>query len=227
AALTSVLGPWLLDNYRSYMDMGPGGLPYNAYGWLIAVYRKSFSRETRSTAAYDADPYKEAFLTEADRAFIPERRGDRPATTWHVFPSRQLDRFSPPEVQPLLVEAFDKIAADNAHLISVVPSRFERLHPAIVIGLSRTFVQKASHKARGEICHIHRGKDFSLHICMASQDCKLVIERGWGERHPLAGSHFLPKEYMMLYAPRSEEEVEVIKRCIKAAIGFNLNTHDV
>lgn len=38
-----------------------------------------------------------------------------------------------------------------------------------------------------------------------------VIEKGWGERHPLSGVvSVLPKEYLILYAPRDEEELQVV-----------------
>lgn len=52
-----------------------------------------------------------------------------------------------------------------------------------------------------------------------------VIEKGWGERHPFSGSHFLPKKYMPLYAPRDDEELALVARCIRAAIGYMANTH--
>ena len=41
-----------------------------------------------------------------------------------------------------------------------------------------------------------------------------VIKKGWGERHPLSGSHFLPKEFVLLYAPRDDDELAMISRCL-------------
>ncbi|KAH7915648.1 hypothetical protein BJ138DRAFT_1141364, partial [Hygrophoropsis aurantiaca] len=225
AALASLVTPWLVGNYNAYIDMGPGGLPWNAYGWLIALYRKPFSRETKSTALYDKDANKTSYIK--DPASIKERRGERPATTWHVFPSRQLNKFAPSDIQSRLIAIFDKHANANPSLVEVVPSRFERIHPAIVINSLKDSPHKAAIMAKREICHIHRGRDFSLHATMAPQDCKLVIERGWGERHPLAGSHFLPKEYVLLYAPRDDEELAVVEKLMCAAIGYMANTQAV
>ena len=57
-----------------------------------------------------------------------------------------------------------------------------------------------------------------------------VIERGWGERHPLSGisRHVpLPKEYLMIYAPRDEEELAVLELIIKASIGYMSSSRDV
>jgi hypothetical protein len=53
-----------------------------------------------------------------------------------------------------------------------------------------------------------------------------VIERGWGERHPLSGK-ILPSEYLLIYAPRDEEELGIVERIILAAIAYNTNTRDV
>lgn len=58
-----------------------------------------------------------------------------------------------------------------------------------------------------------------------------VIERGWGERHKVAGSpglwllplsinRYLPKEYIWLYAPRNEQELVVIERIVMASIAY-------
>lgn len=58
----------------------------------------------------------------------------------------------------------------------------------------------------------------------------LVIEKGWGERHPLSGvSNIipLPKEYLIIYAPRDEEELEVVERIMLAAVGFMTTSPDV
>ncbi|KAA6411083.1 MAG: hypothetical protein FRX48_05394 [Lasallia pustulata] len=38
----------------------------------------------------------------------------------------------------------------------------------------------------GEVCHIH-ASDGSMHLTLHPADAALVIERGWGQRHPLSG----------------------------------------
>lgn len=74
-----------------------------------------------------------------------------------------------------------------------------------------------------EIVHVHtEGKasaDYSLHLCLSPADCKEVITKGYGERMSLAGS-FMPEEYLIIYTPRTEEEVEVVGRIVEGAIGF-------
>lgn len=38
---------------------------------------------------------------------------------------------------------------------------------------------------RGEIVHVHHS-DRSMHMNLHPDDAKVVLEKGWGERHPLA-----------------------------------------
>jgi hypothetical protein len=56
-------------------------------------------------------------------------------------------------------------------------------------------------------------------LCLAPVDCKEVITKKWGERMSLAGS-LVPHEYLMIYSPRTKEELEVVKSIVNAAIVF-------
>jgi hypothetical protein len=71
-----------------------------------------------------------------------------------------------------------------------------------------------------EIGHMH-GSDGSLHLNLAPKDAKLVLERGWGQRHPLAGTVLYLGD-VMVYAPKSEDELEVVKKITRAAAKFML-----
>ena len=57
----------------------------------------------------------------------------------------------------------------------------------------------------------------------------IVIENGWGERHPLSGSSVigLPKEYVGIYAPRDEEELLVAEKILVASVRFMTGRTDV
>jgi len=52
-------------------------------------------------------------------------------------------------------------------------------------------------------------------------DAAVVLERGWGQRHPLARGgwlgRFVPREFVMVYAPRDERELRVVGRVVEAA----------
>jgi hypothetical protein len=64
---------------------------------------------------------------------------------------------------------------------------------------------------------------------------KKVIESGWGQRHPLDGVRVaklvlgftLPKEYILVYAPRTEEEIGLVMEVVKASVGFMTGSREV
>ena len=83
-------------------------------------------------------------------------------------------------------------------------------------------------KTKREIAHVHTGVDsgdYSLHLCVSPTDCKEVITKQWGERMTLAGT-LMPQEYLIIYTPRTEEEVAVVKNIVEAAIGFMTGGRD-
>lgn len=74
----------------------------------------------------------------------------------------------------------------------------------------------------GEVCHAHPC-DASMHLTLHPADVKLVIERGWGERHPLARESWwwrakiVPPGFVMIYAPRDEKDLRYVMEIIRAA----------
>lgn len=66
-----------------------------------------------------------------------------------------------------------------------------------------------------------------MHVTLSPQDCKLVIEREWGERHPISGVIGLPKEYLMLYAPLTEDDVRVVGLIVRASVSYMTGTKNV
>ncbi|MCJ1407058.1 hypothetical protein MMC19_001128 [Ptychographa xylographoides] len=89
-------------------------------------------------------------------------------------------------------------------------------HPATKAKIwTESEIDPCDHPA--EIVHLHIS-DGSLHLTLHPSDAAMVITHGWGERHPLAGrGPWVPKGFMMVYAPRNEEEVVVLTEIIKAA----------
>jgi hypothetical protein len=62
-----------------------------------------------------------------------------------------------------------------------------------------------------EFAHFHPHPDYSMHLGLPTKDAEAIIEKGWGEWHPLIKRGFLPPNIIMMYAPRNEEELEVAK----------------
>lgn len=75
-----------------------------------------------------------------------------------------------------------------------------------------------------EFAHVHGQDDGSLHLILSEADTKTVIDRGWGERHLLAGKPIslgkLPEGLLMVYAPRSMAEIEVIMTILQSSYQF-------
>jgi hypothetical protein len=82
----------------------------------------------------------------------------------------------------------------------------------------------------GEICHAHPS-DGSLHLTLHPADANVMLENGWGERHPLAKGgwfrRFVPREFVLIYAPRTEKELDVVMQIVAASVwwvsGVNVN----
>lgn len=90
AALLSLTLPWLIDNYRKFVDLGEFGIKSKPLGYVFAMLIHPFGSETTSTTMYDNDPNQETWIRDPDS--IPERRGDRPKTGWHSAPHRQINK---------------------------------------------------------------------------------------------------------------------------------------
>ncbi|MCJ1317133.1 hypothetical protein MMC15_002455 [Xylographa vitiligo] len=88
-------------------------------------------------------------------------------------------------------------------------------HPAKVNDAVVMEINTCEHPA--EIVHLHT-TEASMHLTLHPSDAAMVIRRGWGERHPLAGrGPWVPKGFMMVYAPRNKEELDVMTSIIKAS----------
>jgi hypothetical protein len=79
-----------------------------------------------------------------------------------------------------------------------------------------------------EFTHIHPLHIYgvgSQHLTLKREYCKIVIEKGWGEYHPMDPVAFPAKKYghIMVYAPRNTKELEVVKIITKAS--YNLVTN--
>lgn len=71
-----------------------------------------------------------------------------------------------------------------------------------------------------EFGHIHPYPDGSLHLFLPMTDAKEVVVRGWGEYHPLAFIKEVPSNFIMLYSPRSEDELSLIKDIVLRSYSF-------
>ncbi|SRR6266498_819090 len=132
------------------------------------------------------------------------------------------------------MQQFISLANRNADLVQLKPSVYERHTEAIFVRDDSPVYALGPGSLR-EISHVHATGDFSAHVVLAPQDAKKVIESGWGELHPLAGVQIIkrmigkmvPRPYVLLYAPRDDQELDILIEIIKASVGFMTDSRDV
>lgn len=73
-----------------------------------------------------------------------------------------------------------------------------------------------------EFAHIHPPYDGSFHMIFSESDCAHVLERGWGELHPLAVKGRIQPTVTMIYAPRDDDEIGVILVIAEASYRYAL-----
>ena len=145
-------------------------------------------------------------------SFIDRRReGARPTTT-PTNPHTQLTQNAPAELQEEVFE-FARSLGD----VVVGPS-------AVSVPGARAFhlptcagTTPGCFMVGHEFAHLHPPVDGSLHAVLPPDVVDTVIENGWAERHPLAGKFGLPANIVMLYGPRTEAEVTVVKDLVRAS----------
>lgn len=144
-----------------------------------------------------------------------------------------------------LKRQFYALAKKNEKMVQLRPSFLERQTESMFLSDGIRASQIAADTKR-EISHIHATGDHSVHVTLAPQDClapaskylidlrlietlgKKVLQSGWGLRHPLDGAKTLKyllgamisQQYILIYAPRNAEEIEVVIEVVKASIGY-------
>jgi len=224
SAISLAVAPILEQNYRAYINAGRGGVPPNVYGWAKSSLLKIiFSCETTNTNMYLSDPNKDAWL---DPSEITKRSGERPAFNWHPVPSRQITQRADAVMHDKIQKLIPKYAGANPELVKIALSPHEKQNDALVIHPDRPAPHRVAIAAQREVLHIHEGTDWSLHCLLSPLDCKLVIDQGRGERHPMSG-RLLVKEYITVYTPRDDEELKIVEAIVRAAIGYMTGSRDV
>ena len=66
-----------------------------------------------------------------------------------------------------------------------------------------------------EFAHIHPLPDGSLHAALPPETAEEAVKKGWAEQHPVARMGHIPENVVMIYAPRDEEELEIVLRLVE------------
>jgi hypothetical protein len=207
---------WVMYDYRQWKALGKGGIPYNLKGWWIVQGFKRLAREPFTTDMYLArrdDPEEMSRLEQ-----LPYRQGERPKLGKHPVPHRQITQLPDGALKEQTRQLFDAFVQTHGNDVHYANSFYER-HNAAVIVNDLAHAHRIVKSTSGEAAHWHP-MDGSMHMIFSANDAKQIIDKGWGERHGLAGvpQHNLPDTYLLIYAPRNAQEMAVVQRLLYAAV---------
>ena len=146
---------------------------------------------------------------------LPQRPGARPTTQNHL-PHSQLNQHGTAEiVDQLHAWCFSLPQVNNETSgISVPGSR------ALVLQ-NGAAANHAAFMIGREFAHIHPAPDLgSMHLVLPREDVQPMIDAGWGENHYLVEQGQWPLGLVMVYSPRDEDELEVVKQIVTRSYEF-------
>lgn len=203
------------QDYQRFKSLGPGGTPSTLAGYLRIKFLGLFAINN----PYMPPPIPpEIYLNRPSylsKTELPARKGRRPEVRG-IAPHRQTDQWASGEV-------FEKLRGVILGMGDMWPRRLrhgtsclEKHGPGL---FALQPINRSSH-CSGEICHAHPS-DGSIHLTLHPADAAVVILRGWGERHPLSSggwlARFVPQGFVLVYAPRTEEELQITRKILGAA----------
>ncbi|KAI9764005.1 MAG: hypothetical protein M1840_008953 [Geoglossum simile] len=207
---------FVYQDYASFLNLGPGGTPSTFLGYLRITFLRLFALRNPYIPALIPAVLRPqlGYLTPERATKLPKRAGTRPKVTG-IAPHRQITQKGTPANFVELSRAVRGLAATHATRLALGTSCFEK-HGTGLFSLN-----PVNRTCNGEICHAHPS-DGSLHLTLHPADARVVLEKCWGERHPLARggwcTRFVPSGFLMVYAPRDAEELNAVTEIIKAAV---------
>jgi hypothetical protein len=146
---------------------------------------------------------------------LPPRSGNAPKIG-ETIPQLQFSDLSPAEVRTKLWDwafsNFEDVSEEDTR-ISVPTTRAMWLDPVVPVAHEDAFMPPPGSR---EFCHMHL--DGSIHAVVATEIEDEIIRQQWGKRHPLYHSHGVKE--VIVYAPRDDAEVEVLKSVVKKSYEY-------
>ncbi|KAM0332265.1 hypothetical protein ACHAQA_002541 [Verticillium albo-atrum] len=219
------------NDYNNFIGLGPGGTPATFQGYArIAWLRLWVLRDPFTPPDPDPTPGRlpsrgrlligggTSSSSSSAQTPLPYRPGPRPVVAG-IAPQRQLDQHGAKPQYRALRRTLE-------HLALARPARFGTARSCLEKhGLGLFARHPVNVTCNGEVCHVH-DSEHSLHMTLHPDDIAEVLLKGWGQRHPLArkgcwfGAMPVPEEFLMVYAPRDDQELQIVCRIIEAAIWY-------
>jgi Family of unknown function (DUF5519) len=146
---------------------------------------------------------------------LPTRAGP-PPRTYRGLPHTQLDQQPDALIRAQLGRRFGPFADAEEHpsAVSVPGARALCVRPGLATGPPEAFL------VGREFAHLHPLPDSSLHLALPLPLATQVVDLRWGELHPLAESGEIPDTTLMIYAPRNEDELDIVLRLVLDSYRF-------
>lgn len=189
---------FVYNDYQNFLNLGLGGTPRTPLGYARLSWLRLWAlRDPYNPPKRRADVLPSRGILRREQ--FPYRCGVRPHVVG-IAPQRQMDQTGHVHLYHAVRKAMDKVASQNPKKFGTERSCIEK-H-----GLALFARHPVNTTCQGEICHIH-DSDFSMHMALHPEDSKIMLEKGWGQRHPLAwrwGFVRMPisPDFVMIYAPR-------------------------
>jgi len=151
---------------------------------------------------------------------LPARAGGRARIMARIMPQRQVPEPIDPDTRTRLLGLVRRLANEFPDLLESKPSHTEGRSTDGLYVLAEVPTLNAEARedkvlAR-EVAHAHPA-DNSLHVWLSGLDARNVMEAGWGQRFPLP---FVRSGWTMVYAPRNDDEMDVVEKIVKAGIAW-------
>ena len=193
---------------KCYPHLATGVLKLDKY--FLTTYESplcAFNNTNYNIESNSKQSYKMPLNLEFE---LPIRTGIKPITT-PSNPHMQLDQ-QPTDrklVNELMNWAFSLPDIAQANSKISVPGA-----QAMCLAEDKMCSHCNAFMVQNEFAHFHPAPDGSMHLGLPVEDAGYVIEKGWGELHPVVYKGWLPPNFIMVYAPRTQTEVLVIKKII-------------
>jgi hypothetical protein len=213
-----------MPSYRGYIELGPGGLPHNAFGWLLQeALRPLTLSSTVDQSVFQKPGVSSSYEPHGNTRFLldqlAQRQGDRPVIPDYVAPQRQATEKGDAALVTRMNSHLSNLANRRPETLAVKASNLEAKDSPALWLVSNPLPKYLAKSTKGEIVHVHG--EASSHMVLSLSDAKEAMSKGWAELHPLSGvMSRIPLPYVMIYAPRDEEEFGVWTRFVDAAVAF-------
>ncbi|KJK68132.1 specific transcription factor domain protein [Aspergillus parasiticus SU-1] len=200
---------WAIYDYRDWVGFGKrtepvARRPPSAVGSKSTVSAFPATNRTPVPPTDPAPKSKWASITEAESARS------------RTLPQRQCPEPIEPQAREALFNLMNNFHSHYPHLLRLDLSKTEGGTADAIYARSELPTCNPEAVAVGyEIAHAHPA-DNSLHVLLSPADARTVIEAAWGQR--FAVPSMVPPGWIMLYAPRNSEEVELVSQIVRAGI---------